>query len=393
MARYPSRLQSLQHFLNKLLILALFVAPLWAAQQAFAAPPSVERSVKVGGNVYEIVFNPEDQRVYAAVTGGNVINDEGEVEQATPGIVALDGETLDIVNKIETGKTRPFGLALNPTTQKLYATDTINGTVGVYDVDTGKEVALISSPGDESSHLREAVVDEATNTIYVTAVGGFTRGDSPAPQSAVWVIDGETDKLTDVISDPVQTATGLAIDSKNERLYVSDLANNQVAEIDLKTHEVLCKFASAAKPEGPVKPGAEQKAPSDTVNLEIDTDNGLLYAINQESGGVAVIDLADGKIVDSVKTGDGALSAHINPKTGDLYVANRGDGTVSVVDDGTHYVTAHLSSGTYPQTVAIDPESGRVYVSNKAKGKGRHGPEDAPIPYEPGGNTITLIQP
>ena len=127
--------------------------------------------------------------------------------------------------------------------------------------------------------------------------------------------------------------------------------------------------------------------------MEIDTKNNILFAINQKSGGVTLINLQDGKILSSVKTGNGALSAALNPISGDLYVANRGDGTVSVINGKSHFVTAHLATGTYPQTVVVDPKTGHVYVSNKAKGKGRGAPPAAPTPVEAGGNTVTLITP
>jgi YVTN family beta-propeller protein len=281
----------------------------------------------------------------------------------------------------------PFSLAINHTTQKLYAADTANGQVGVYAIDSGKEVALIKSSGKESNRLRQIVVDETSNMIYISTVGGSERNGKIGPESAIWVIDGKTDTLKSVITDPVKTATGLAIDTDNQRLYVSDLINSDIAEIDLKTHKVLRKFSG-------VEPLEDAKtAGPDTINMEIDTKNGILYAINQKSGGIAMIDLKSGDILRTVKTGSGALSARLHPQSGDLYVANRNDGTVSIIDAKTHFVSAHLSTGTHPQTIAIDPKSGQVYVSNKAKGKGRGAPQDAPTPYEPSGNTVTLITP
>ena len=371
-----------------LFTLTLLAAAISSASSAMAAP-EVARSVKVDESVYEIVFGPKTQAVYVAVTGERVLEAENKGEskenKVTAGIVVLDANTLEQVNKIATGKLTPFGLAINNQSQKLYAVDTTKGQVGVYAVDSGKEVAVIESTGNESKHLRQAVVDEKNNKIYVSAVGGMSRDDQPGPKSAIWVIDGTTDKLESVILDPVTTAAGLALDADKQRLYVSDLSRNQVAEVDLKSQQVLRTFASVA----PAERAPAEK--SDTINLEIDTKNGILYAINQKSGGVAMIELKSGKILNTIKTGSGALNAGLNPHTGDLYVANRGDGTVTVIDGKTHFVTAHLATGTHPQTIAIDPKTGQVYVSNKAKGKGRNAAKDAPTPIEAGGNTVSLI--
>lgn len=367
-----------------LFTLTLLAVTIGSAASAMAAP-QVASTTKVDENVYEIVFSPSNQVVYAAVTGERVAEGESADGKVTAGIVVLDAKTLEQVTKIATNKVTPFGLAINNHSKKLYALDTPKGQVGVYDIESGKEVALIESSGDESKHLRQAVVDEKNNKIYISTVGGMSRDDKPGPKSAIWVIDGASDKLESVILDPVAMAAGLALDTDKQLLYVSDLGSNQVAEIDLNSQKVLRTFASVAASER----GPAEK--SDTINLEIDAKNGILYAINQKSGGVAMIELSSGKILNTIKTGSGALSAGLNPQTGDLYVANRGDGTVSVIDGKTHFVTAHLATGTHPQTIAIDPKTGQVYVSNKAKGKGRSAAKDAPTPIEAGGNTVTLI--
>lgn len=367
--------------------LTLLSAALMATIGNAMAAPEVARSVKVDENVYEIAFNSNNQAVYAAVTGERVPKGESSEGKVSAGIVVLDANTLKQVNKIATGKVTPFGLAINNQSQKLYAIDTPKGQVAVYDVDSGKELALIESTGDESKHLRQAVIDEKNNKIYVSAVGGMERDGKVGPKSAVWVIDGTSDKIESVIIAPVTTAAGLALDVEQQRLYVSDLSKNEIAEVDLKTQKVLRTFVSAE----PSKDGSADA--SNTINLELDAKNQILYAINQKSGGVALIDLKDGNILKTVKTGSGALSAALNPKSGDLYVANRGDGTVSVIDGETHFVTAHLSTGIHPQTVAVDPKTGQVYVSNKAKGKGRGAGPEVPTPVEATGNTVTLITP
>lgn len=370
--------------------LSLLAVAVGVATQA-NADPAVDHSVKVDESVYEIAFNGDNDTLYAAVTGSRKAADKDSGEEAAkPGIVALDAETLDEVDKILTGDVIPFGIAINHATQTLYAADTKNGQVGVYDIDTGEELAVIQNDGETSDHLRQLVVDEDSNTIYASTVGGMARGDEPAPKSAIWVIDGDTNTLQDVIVDPVKSAAGLALDAANQRLYVSDLAASEIAEIDLESQQVLRTFSAVELNDN--DPDAKPEK-FDTVNLELDADNGILYAINQKTGGVSIIDVESGEIETTVSTGDGALSARLHPQSGDLYVANRGDGTVSIIDADSRYVTAHLGTGTHPQTLAIDPKTGNVYVSNKAKGKDRHGPADAPTPVEPGGNTVTLITP
>ncbi|MDF3837845.1 hypothetical protein P3W85_33660 [Cupriavidus basilensis] len=63
-----------------------------------------------------------------------------------------------------------------------------------------------------------------------------------------------------------------------------------------------------------------------------------------------------------------------------------------MIDGKSYHVNAHLPGGTHQYTIAIDPDSGAVYVSNRAKVNDRSA-TDIPLPFEPGGDTITLIRP
>ena len=112
LARISHSTTSRSTLVHKLFTVSLLATAMGFAQQAMAAP-SVERSVKVDESVYEIAFNATTQNVYAAVTGERVAEGESAKNKVTAGIVVLDAKTLEQVNKIATGETRPFGLAIN----------------------------------------------------------------------------------------------------------------------------------------------------------------------------------------------------------------------------------------------------------------------------------------
>ncbi|GHB28754.1 YncE family protein [Salinicola rhizosphaerae] len=379
--------------------LSLLAVSIGMTHQALASGPAnqthpfVAQRTQVAGSVYEIAFDPQNHRLYAATVSNHVVAADGSAHDTPAGIVVLDADTLEVVKRIDTGNVSPFGLALNPKTQKLYATDTRSGTVAVFDIASGERTALIHAPEGQADHVRQPVVDPTTNTIYVSVVGGFAKGDAPVRNSTIWVIDGSDDSLTDVIDNPVKVATGLALDPQTRRLYVADLANSQIAELDADSHEVLRRLPAAPQSQIEKQSTEGIMGGVGTVNVEIDHDRGVLYAVNQKAGGIGVIDLDSGEVIDDIATGEGALSARLNPHDGNLYVANRGDGSVAVIDGDTRHVSAYLAAGSHPQTVAIDAEDGDVYVSNKAKGRGRHAPDDVPTPFEPDGNTVIRIAP
>lgn len=344
-------------------------ATLMLIASAAQAEPTVERSVKVApGGVYEIVFNPADNDIYVAAVGPR-----GE----TAGRVArLDGATLAAGEGIDVSDDPLYGLGLNSRTQMLYGTATRSGSVGVVNLATGEVVTHVKDGDNDSAHVREAVVDEQRNKIYVTIVGG-QAGDT-SRQNEVWVIDGATNTLERKIAVPVGGLTGAALDTAGNRLFVTGMSSNDVAVIDLSNDQVTGRF-----PTGSERP----------TNVAYDAEGGRLFVASQGTGDLTVMNAADGAVVQKVATGEGALSVAFNPAVNQVYVANRQAGTVTVVDGASYAVLANLQTGTFPQTIAIDRATNRVYVTNKARGLPRNAPAGTPTPEDPAGDTVTVILP
>ena len=328
-----------------------------------AAEPKLGSSVKVGAGLYEIVHNPATGTVYVAAVGPRGAKDAARIYE-------LDGATLKEKNAIDVSASPLYGLGINTATQTLYGTDTRSGSVSAVDLKTGKVVASIKH-GD-GAHVREAIVDEATNTVYVSVVG--TRG----AESSVWVIDGKTNSFSHAIPVPAETLTGIALDAKNNRLFGTAMGAGTVVAIDLPSRKITSTWNAGG--EGP-------------TNLVFDAAGNRLFVANQKSGSLTVLDAKSGDLVKAVPTGEGALSVAYNPNTQHVYVANRAAGTVTVVDGKTYNVVSNLKTGTLPQTIAIDRKTNVVYVTNKARGLPRNAPPDAKPVDDPMGDTVTIIHP
>jgi YVTN family beta-propeller protein len=326
--------------------------------------------------LYEIVFNPTDQRVYVAAAGPR-----GGKEAK---IIALDPQSLAPVNAIDRSGEAGYGLALNVSTQTLYTTNTIANSVSAIDVRSGSVLATIRN-GENKAHLRQIVIDEETDTVYATVFGGMSRDPNAVPpKSEIWVIDGKTKALAHIISDPGISVTGLALDAKAKRLYVTDLATSHIIVLDTSTRHVMHRWPAGGAGAAPIK---------GLINVAVDTETRRLYAVNQDTGTLAVMNADDGTLIKTISTGEGALSVRVHPKSKQIFVANRRAGTVSVVDATSYEIVATLKTGTHPQTIAIDVVSNRVYVTNKARGRPRDAPRDAPVPDDPDGDTVTIIVP
>jgi YVTN family beta-propeller protein len=78
---------------------------------------------------------------------------------------------------------------------------------------------------------------------------------------------------------------------------------------------------------------------------------------------VTVVDLAEGKVVKDVPTGEGAEGIAITPDGREVWVTNRGADTVSVLDTKTLVIAATLKVPQFPIRVKLTPDGKRALVS------------------------------
>lgn len=349
--------------LNRLLTLGAAFAAL-ATASAVQADPQVEKSIKVGPGLYEIVFNPVNGDIYIASTGPRGSN-EAKVFQ-------LDAESLEQVAAIDVAEAPLYGLGLNARTQTLYGTATRGGAVSAIDLATG---AVTTFAEGEGAHVREVVIDEASGRAYVSVVGGAADREE-GEASAIWIV--ENNAISRVLEVDVASLTGIQIDAANNRAFGTAMGSAEVVVIDLSSGEVTQRFAA----------GAERP-----TNLVYDAAGNRLFVANQGGGNLTVLNAETGELLNTVPTGEGALSVAYNPAIKQVYVANRAAGTVTVIDSDSYVVLANLQTGTFPQTIAIDRETNRVFVTNKARGLPRGAEPGTPVPEDPTGDTVTVIVP
>ncbi len=317
-----------------------------------ALAQSADVKSKVGKGLYEIVYNSGNDAVYVAAAGSRGQNNAW--------IYKLDSKTLQPIDSINVSEAPGYGLGVNNKTQTLYTSNTRNNSVNAVNLKTGEVKTIV--PAFEKSHTRELVVDEKANKVYVSDVGKPSR---------IWVIDGNSNTLEKVIENTGESTTGMALDSKKQLLYVTNLGTNEVATIDLKTDKIVKTFPSGAE-------GA--------VNIELDEKTNRLFVANQTSGVLTVLDAETGNLLKSIPTGEGALGVRFDAKNERVFVANRKAGTVSVISSKTLEKITDLATGTFPNTVAVDPKSGNAFVANKAQSK-----RDDPSFVDANGDVVTLI--
>lgn len=289
----------------------------------------------VAPGLFELVH--VDNRLYITSAGDDRRNGE-------PGhILVVDPETWTIAQSIESPE-KPFALVVNRKTKTLYVGHSMDRRVSVYDMRNMARTAVIQLDGvDEGGkpyRSRQLLVDEATNTVYVS---------SPSDDGPIWVIDGATATLRGTIA--AAGGPGLALDPVRGRLYTSGRGFWSIA--DTKTGKVIARHLVRDKPERFL------------VNVDIDARTNRLFASDSKHGELLVLDPESGNVANIIATGAGAMGVKFNAPHDEVYVSNRQAGTVTVIDTNTLAIKRAIEMQPFPNSFAINETADMVYVSIK----------------------------
>lgn len=338
------------------------VAPAHAGA-AVAVEPSVQRQALAQG-VYELAYSARQNAVYVASSGGFGTT-------AGPSqVLKLDPATLAVQASIPLER-KGFGVALDDAGGRLYVGNTVDTSVTVVDIASGKPVGVVQlmqkvmgKDGKErySHDLRELVVDAAKGRLYVT--GHSFEG------SVLFVVDTKTLQVVKTIEGLGKTkAPGLVLDAAGSRVFTSNLFG-EILVIDTNRLEVVRRIQTEAE---------------QPMNLVYDAPTKRLFATDQglqmirgmqerlHSGfqsshpgnRVVVIDVDSGKVVQSIPTGAGPLALLLDAQRKRLYVTERSGGTVSAYDSQSYQRLGTAQVPTHPNSLALDARSNTLYVSIK----------------------------
>jgi YVTN family beta-propeller protein len=280
-------------------------------------------------------LNPATRRLYVPGSESNTV-------------AVLDvADTLQLVNQVA-GVQAPFGVAVNPQTDKIYVT-----TASAVVVIDGKDNSIVRTiPVGEGP--KGIAIDGAANRIYVAVDHDLLKSEP-----ALVPIDAIEDVVVagDVVPLPAPGA-GVAFDPNNGFVYVAIPTFQEVAVID-------------PKPGGAALRHRIQNLGKGAYGVAFDARTNTLYVANPDENTVSVIDVSapdprEFKEGARIAVGRAPQGVGVDVDRGLVYVANSGESTVSLIDAGKLSVFATLSLGSSgnltPKAAVVDPVTGRVYV-------------------------------
>jgi hypothetical protein len=140
----------------------------------------------------------------------------------------------------------------------------------------------------------------------------------------------------------------LAIDETRQRLFVAEVANGTVDEIDLPSATILGRIGGLREPQG-----AAYLSDQDEL------------VVASGDGSVRFFSAADRRPVAQIDLEDDADDVRIDPRNGHVLVGY-GSGGIATIDPATHRLLGRLVLAGHPE--GFQPAGGRIYANVPDKG-------------------------
>ncbi len=255
----------------------------------------------------------------------------------------IDVATNNVVSTIALpGALCPMGVAANTANTKVYFANKDNNTVSVLDIATGVASPAVAAPGISLSY--GIAVNPAGTRAYVTGLGS----------GSLAVFNLTTTPITHITTlTGLSSPFGMAINPTGTRVYVAENNNFRVAVLDATSNTLLAPIATPG-----VRPlGIAIDASGDNLWIGHYASPGYVTRVSNLAGTPSVgAAIATG--------GDSPTGIAVNASGSKVYAANQTTDTVTVIDTATGIASAPVAAGDGPAGISISPDGTRVLVGN-----------------------------
>lgn len=251
------------------------------------------------GSMTQVGTHPAEPVAY-------IVNDA-----ASPELVVIDTETHETTTTVPLGIDDGGAIAVDPSGDALYLTDSATGSIVVLDSTTFEQVGSVEVGGSPVT----ITVDPSGRQLYVPDHNN----------NVVTVIDIDSLEVLATVSTH-ETPWWVAVDESTGTALVNHLNDASLLVFDTTSFETRTDI----------------RLPSPATAVAVDKEAGAIYtplAGFQPDGTVLVLDSSTGEEIGTVTVGMLPMGVVVDPPTGMVYVANRDAGTISVLtsdaDDST----------------------------------------------------------
>jgi len=301
--------------------LALAVVGLFSARtRAAEGPYQLVKDIQIGGEGGWDYLNvdSEAKRLY--------------VSHATK-VVVIDTASNEVVGEIA-DTPGVHGAVAAPSLGRVFTSNGRGNTASIVDARTLKTIGTVETPANPDFIMFEPKQKE----VYTFNGGG----------KSATVIDAASGKVVATI--PLGGKPEAGVSDGAGRVFVNVENLNTIAVIDVATHAVVATW--------PIAPG------EDAAGLAIDTKNHRLF-IGAHNSLMLMMDSTTGKVTAQVPIGAGVDATWFDPGTAYAF-SSCGDGTITIAHEDSPdklVVVQALKTERGARTMALDSSTHRIYVA------------------------------
>lgn len=297
----------------------------------------------IGPDPHEVIASTDGRLAYVSNYGGGAYNT----------IAVVDLKECKTLAPINLGPLRgPHGLVF--TAEKLWFTAEAAKVIGRYDPAAAK-VDWVMGTGQNRTHMIYVTPD--LKRIYTTDVSSGTvtilqksappvfpgpppgapgppAGQARRPRGPMGPPGGDWDEIHVQVG---RGSEGFDVTPDGLQLWTADAQTGDIAVVDLRDARVIDTLHVGAK-------GANR--------LKFTPDGKLVFISSLSNTGLIILDAASHKEVKRIETPHGAAGIQMEPHGSRAFVSCTGDGYVAVVDLKTLTVTGRIDAGPEPDGLA-----------------------------------------
>ena len=277
-------------------------------------------NIPIGAQVVSLAINPTTNKIYAATTADLVVvNGNGN----TVTHIAL-GTGLSCVT-------------VDATTNRIYVCNHDTGVISMIDGNNNTVIASVTI----ASTVQSIAVNPLTQKVYAALINS----------SSVVVIDAISNSISDYV-DVGYHPRGIAVNPATNMIYVANAGDAFITVIDGTTLQSFNLDGALG-----------------LMDFAIDSVRNKIYISCYNSDKLMLIDGATNAV--TLLTVPGSPSAPVvNPITGKVYFGSATTHAVVILDPSNSNSMQSVPSGPvsndgyYPQALALNPITGRIYAAN-----------------------------